>query len=204
MNEAELILPVGDDRGPPGIRWFRVRKPVPAHIEDGLAQALSSEAPPTKWRMLRGKRWYRFVHPEWGDFTVAICADLIDAVPWRALRGELLHLLMVAFNKDVDLFDSLTWVRAYENYVNVASVNHGRYGGSFLWTPRGAHGRELARLRGGELVLTADVRLPVKELLLEQKTGVKNAIDRSAKGWQSTKSAATKFKAPPPGFRRKG
>ena len=170
VNEAELILPVGDGRGPPGMRWFRVRKPVPAHIEDGLAQALSNRAPRTKWRMLRGKRWYRFVHPEWGDFTVAICADLIDAAPWRALRGELLHLLMVAFNKDVDLFDSLTWVRAYENYVNVASVNHGRYGGSFLWTPRGTHGRELARLRGGELVLTADVRLPVKELLLEQKS----------------------------------
>ena len=30
---------------------------------------------------------------------MAICADLIDAAPWRALRGELLHLLMVAFNK---------------------------------------------------------------------------------------------------------
>ena len=204
VNEAELIVPVGDDRGPPGVRWFRVRKPVPAHIEDGLAQALSNKAPRTKWRMLRGKRWYRFVHPQWGDFTVAICADLIDAAPWRALRGELLHLLMVAFNKDVDLFDSLTWVRAYENYVNVASVNHGRYGGSFLWTPRGIHGRELARLRGGELVLTADVRLPVKELLLEQMTGVAKAIDRSARGWQSTRSAATKFKAPPPGFRRKG
>lgn len=203
VNEAELILPVGDGRGPPGIRWFRVRKPVPAHIEDGLAQSLSNKASRTKWRMLRGQRWYRFVHPKWGDFTVAICADLIDAAPWRALRGELLHLLMVAFNKDVNLFDSLTWVRAYENYVNVASVNHGRYGGSFLWTPRETHGRELARLRGGELVLTADVRLPVKELLLEQRTGVAKAIDRSATGWQSTKSATTKFKAPPPGFRRK-
>ena len=203
VNEAELIVPVGDDRGPPGVRWFRVRKPMPAHIEAGLARALSKRPPRTNWRMLRGQRWYRFVHPKWGDFTVAICADLIDAAPWRALRGELLHLLMVAFNKDVDLFDSLTWVRAYENYVNVASVNHGRYGGSFLWTPRHTHGRELARLRGGDLVLTADVRLPVKELLLEQNTGVAKAIDRSAMGWQSTKSVDTKFKAPPPGFRRK-
>ena len=176
VNEAELIVPVGDNSGPPGVRWIRVRKPVPAHMEDGLAQALSNKAPQTKWHMLRGQRWYRFVHPEWGDFTVAICADLIDAAPWRALRGELLHLLMVAFNKDVDLFDSLTWVRAYENYVNVASVNHGRYGGSFLWTPRRTHGRELARLRGGELVLTADVRLPVKELLSAQKTGVAKAM----------------------------
>ena len=204
VNEVELIVPVGDDRGPPGVRWFRVRKPVPAHIEDGLARALSKKASRTKWRMLRGQRWYRFVHPKWGDFTVAICADLIDAAPWRALRGELLHLLMVAFNKDVDLFDSLTWVRAYENYVNVASVNHGRYGGSFLWTPRRSHGRELARLRGEELVLTADVRLPVKELLWAQKRGVAKAIVQSAWEWQEKKSAVTNFKAPPPGFRRKG
>ena len=203
VNEAELIVPVGDRRGPPGMRWFRVRKPVPAHMEDGLARALSKNASRTKWRMMRGRRWYRFVHPSWGDFTVAICADLIDAAPWRALRGELLHLLMVAYNKDVELFDSLTWVRAYENYVNVVSVNHGRYGGSFIWTPRRAHERELARLRGRDLMLTADVALPVKELLWAQRRGVAKAIVQSTWNWQGKKSMSTKFKAPPPGFRRK-
>ena len=135
---------------------------------------------------------------------MAICADLIDAGPWRALRGELLHLLMVAFNKDVELFDALTWVRAYENYVNVVSVNHGRYGGSFLWTPRRAQGRELARLRGGNLVLTADVSLPIKELLEAQRAGVARAIDRSAGQWREPGLVATRFKAPPPGFRREG
>ncbi len=203
VNEAELIVPIGDGRGPPAVRWFRVRKPVAAHKEDGLAHMLSTKVSCTKWRMFRGLRWYRFVHPEWGDFTVAICADLIDAAPWRALRGELLHLLMVGFNKDVELFDSLTWVRAYENYVNVVSVNHGRYGGSFLWTPRRAHERELARLRGRELVLTADAALPVKELLCEQREGVKKAVMLSAQEWQEKRSASTKFKSPPPGFRRR-
>ncbi len=219
VNEAELILPVGDGRGPPGIRWFRIRKPLPAHMEDGLAKALSSASKKKRgvpeWHILRGQKWYRFVHPKWGDFTVAICADLIDAAPWRALRGELLHLLMVAFNKDVDLFDSLTWVRAYENYANVVSVNHGCYGGSFLWTPKRTHGRELARLRGGNLVLTADVRLPVRELFDEQKKGVRKAVEQAEKEWEekTDKQAKNncerkhpvdrKFKAPPPGFIRK-
>ena len=202
VNEAELILPTGEDeRGPPSIRWFRVRKPVPAHIEDGLARALTKKGAPIKWRMLRGKRWYRFVDPRWGDFTIAICADLVDAAPWRALRGELLHLLMVAFNKDVNLFESLTWVRAYENYVNVVSVNHGHYGGSFIWTPRTRHGRELANLRGGDLVVTADVRLPVKDLLRAQRKGVKAAIKESARDWLRKESPVRKFKAPPPGFK---
>ena len=42
VNEAELVIPFGfDGRGPTSSRWFRVRKPVPAHIEAGLARSLS-------------------------------------------------------------------------------------------------------------------------------------------------------------------
>ena len=156
------------------------------------------------WKMLRGQRWYRFVHPHWGDFTVAICADLIDSAPWRSFRGELLHLFMVAFNRNVDLFDSLTWVRAYETYVNVASVNHGKYGGSFVWTPRRSFGREVASLRGGELVVTADVELEVKDLLRSQRKGVKEAVRGSADDWRgkAKKPSTARFMAPPPGFER--
>ncbi len=205
VNEAEFIMPIrpiGVSRGPPGVRWFRVRKPVLAHIEHGLADALSKKSSNMQWTMLPGRRWYRFVHPNWGDFTVAICADLIDSAPWRALRGELLHLFMVAFNQDVNLFDSITWVRAYENYVNVASVNHGKYGGSFLWTPRKKHERELARLRGNDLLLIADVHLPISDLLESQKTGNIKTIKNEVKKWQNKMPREMKFKAPPPGFRR--
>ena len=201
VNEAELVVPEGHrDRGPTTIRWFRVRKPVPAHIEDGLALALTLKNPNVTWSILPGHRWYRFVHPRWGDFSIAICADLIDAEPWRFLRGELLHLLMVAYNPDVDLYDALTWVRAYENYVNVASVNHGTIGGSFVWTPRHAHGRELAKLRGGGLFLKADVRLPVRALRRAQLDGVKDAVLAAAAKWQANAASDSKFKSPPPGF----
>ena len=201
VNEAELAVPEGHgERGPTTVRWFRVRKPVPAHIEDGLAMALTLRDPGVVWKILPGHRWYRFVHPHWGDFTVAICADLIDAEPWRSLRGELLHLLMVANNLDVDLYDALTWVRAYENYVNVASVNHGKVGGSFVWTPRHAHGREVAKLRGGGLFLKADVRLPVRALRLAQRNGVKDAVVAAAAKWEANAESDPKFKSPPPGF----
>ena len=201
VNEAELVVPEGHrDRGPTTIRWFRVRKLVPAHIEDGLALALTLKNPSVRWSILPGHRWYRFVHPRWGDFSIAICADLIDAEPWRSLRGELLHLLMVAYNPDVDLYDALTWVRAYENYVNVASVNHGKIGGSFVWTPRHAHGRELAKLRGGGLFLKADVRLPVRALRRAQLDGVNDAVLAAAAKWQANAASDPKFKSPPPGF----
>ena len=71
VNEAELVVPFGhDDRGPPSYRWYRVRKPLPAHNETGLAQALTAQSPGTTWSILRGYRWYRFVHRRWGDFTI--------------------------------------------------------------------------------------------------------------------------------------
>ena len=203
VNEAELVVPVGhEDRGPTTVRWYRVRKPVPAHIETGLAQELTGSRD-TRWSMLKGQQWYRFVHPQWGDFTIAICADLLDPAPWRSLQGELLHLFMVAFNKDVDLYESLTWVRAYENYVNLVAVNHGRFGGSFLWTPRRSQGRELARLRGGRLFLVADVDVPVTELLNRQRSGVKEAVDAAACSWSGTSHPSSEFKSPPPEFERR-
>ena len=205
VNEAELALPVGyRDRGPTGIRWYRVRKPLPAHIEDGLACALK-ERRGIRWHILPGQRWYRFVHGNWGDFTIAICSDLLDAAPWRSLRGELLHLFMVAFNRDVGFFESLTWVRAYEDYVNLVSVNHGTEGGSFVWTPRRRHERELARLRGRSLFVTADVSIPVKSMMAAQKGGGHEAVNRAMGEWLNPEYECppTEFKPPPPGYKRR-
>ena len=214
VNEAELALPVGhDEPGPTSVRWYRVRKPLPAHIESGLAAALSCRprgqegrrsGERVRWAMLRGRRWYRFLHPDWGDFTVAICADLLDAAPWRSLKGEILHLFMVAFNRDVGLFDALTWVRAYENFANVVTVNDGRYGGSVLWTPKRHHRRELGHLRGSDLSVIADVRVPVKSLFQQQKLGVDQAERLSRAEWLgASREQEDEFKAPPPGFERR-
>ena len=204
VNEAELIVPLGHNTaGPATVRWFRIRKPVPAHIEEGIARELT-ERSGIKVRLLRGRRWYRFVHPQWGDFSIAICADLIDAEPWRIFRGEMLHLFTVAFNKDVELYDALTWVRAYESYVNVLAVNHGLYGGSFAWTPKGSQARELARLRGSGLFLLADVEIPVKSLWHAQIQGVKRAVAAARRTWRGRKRKLQTFKAPPPGYRRRG
>lgn len=106
VNEALVVLPIprpdGDDRPP--VRLFTVRKPSPATNELGFAKALSQRGGGQQvWKMLPGKRWYRFVHPGWGDFTVAICSDLLDPAPWASLRGEMLHLFTCAYNQDVDL-----------------------------------------------------------------------------------------------------
>lgn len=205
VNEAELDIPVSHgDRGPTSVRSYRVRKPLPAHIEMGRVKALERRFE-GRWRMLPGRRWYRLIHSRWGDFSVAICSDLIDAAPWRTLRGEILHLFVVAYNQDVDLYDALTWARAYENYANLVAVNSGEYGGSIAWTPkRKRYGRELARFRGRDMSVVADVRLPVRELLMEQLRGVRKAVCRTAVKWEKGETTeAGGYKSPPPGFKRR-
>jgi len=203
VNEAELAIPIGaEGRGPVTVRFFRVRKPRPAHLEHGFAQALTSTRG-SSWSILPGSHWYRFVHGNWGDFSVAICSDILDSAPWRSLQGEILHLFMCTFNKDVDLFDALTWVRAYEGAMNVVSVNHGFFGGSFLWTPKHRGARELARLRGNHLNLIADVTLPVQEILENQLDGVSKAMIATCCDWLGHESESGDYKAPPPGFERR-
>ena len=202
VNEAELAVPVGyHDRGPTSIRWYRVRKPLPSHMEDGRAQALQAEYGGT-WKMLPGRRWYRFVHSQWGDFAVAICSDLIDASPWRTLRGEILHLFVVAYNTDVNLYEALTWARAYENYANLVAVNSGNYGGSVAWTPRRRFGRELAQLKGRKMSVLADVSLPVMGLVNAQMSGADDAVCRAQAQWEERKHCGNEFKSPPPGYTR--
>ena len=205
VNEAELAVPLDyAGRGPTPVRRFRVRKPVPAHVETGLAQALNRLNPEVCWSVMEGRRWYRFVHRRWGDFTIAICADLLDSSPWHSLRGELLHLLMVAFNRDGDLYERLTWVRAYENYLNLVAVNHGKYGGSFAWTPRRSHSRELASLSGNKIFLVADVEVPVKELFEAQRSGGAVAVESATADWLGMKASSSNFKSTPPGYERGG
>ena len=153
------------------------------------------------YHMLPGNRWYRFVHPHWGDFTIAICADLLDPTPWNSLRGEIQHILSSAYNRDVALFREMTWVCAYENYCNLVLTNHGFHGGSFAWTPRSGHDKEVVRLQGARLFLIADVEMPVKSLIKAQRDGVGEAVRRGRDVWVGGKPGKESgFKSPPAGW----
>jgi len=203
-NEALLSLPLtdnGNDDWAP-VRQFTLQKPMPAHIEYGLALALSHLGGTGRsWHMSMGSRWYLFAHHRWGKFTVAICSDLIDPAPWNNLRGQIQHLITCAYNQDVDLYEAMTWVRAYENFTNVVLVNHGEHGGSFVWTPKHNGHKEVVKLRGSELNLIADVELPVSGLMEAQQSGVEEAILNAQNEWLGVKPGRKgEFKAPPPGY----
>jgi hypothetical protein len=202
VNEAVLIAPVAAPSDPKHVvfREFTIRKPVPTYAEHALCKVVSAGKKP-EWRMLSGRSWYRFVHERWGDFTVAICSDLSDPRPWSSFEGQVLHLFMVSCNEDIDLFEQLTWTRAFELHANVVAVNHGSIGGSFVWTPQHRHHKEIARLRGPELMLLADVKLLVKALAEHQQNGAEDAVVKAEQVWRKAHTTKVDFKAPRPGFR---
>lgn len=209
VNEALLAMPIHDVRfsGAPLVRFFWIQKPILSHIELGFQDALNQRHAATgiQFLILPGRRWFRFWHPLWGDYTVSICADLVNPAPWHSMQGQILHLFMCAFNSDVDLFESMTWVRAYENYMNVVSTNHGTYGGSFAWTPKHRWARELARFRGAKIFLTADIELPIAELWHEQMTGLTTARARWRDWWLRLREnpESHTYKSPPPGYNQR-
>jgi hypothetical protein len=223
-NEALLVVPVGARPGRyfKKTRSFFVRKPLPTHVEEAFVRKLGEKREiPNGIHLLPGRRIYRFVHPKWGDFTVAICSDLIDAALWSSLRGQVLHLLSCAYNKDVNLFDALTWVRAYELCANVVATNCGEYGGSFAWSPQSGEEKETARIRGNKILVTADVTFPVKSLAIWQQNGIERSVVQNLAVWtpeaelpprpprpaprqgpdaDGEEPDPRRYKAPPPGF----
>ena len=204
VNEALLLIPISHSisERPYLMREFIIPKPLPAISEYALADAISArrraEKNPEDWHIVPGMKWHRFIHPFWGNFSVAICSDILDPTPWAHFRKEIQHIFLVACNEDVELYQSLTWTRAYECYVNMVAVNHGLFGGSFSWTPRHSHHKELAILKGSNLRVVVDVSLSVRDLANEQVHGWNKQLEIRTQKWlKEPVGKTTTWKAPP-------
>ncbi len=205
-NEALLAIPFTQDPKFGPCAQFRIPKPRPAHIEMGLAQLASTIGNGSKrWTFLPGQDWFRFEHPGWGPFSVAICSDLLDPQPWANLNGSLLHLFLTAWNTDVELYDEMTWTRAYELFCNLVAVNHGTAGGSLAWTPAHSRSKRLLSLHGQGHFIQADVKLPVRALAEHQALGPQRALEKGRQDAQKLleHAKAFDFKSTPPGWHRK-
>ena len=184
VNEAMLVLPSAAPRVRPwSTSEFRVVKPRPNASEVGLERSLSLHGTP-RWRFVRGVRWWRFQVPGWGRFAPVICSELLDSGPNEWLRGRIHHLLVVAWNQDVDLYDQFTWTRGYELYCNVAMVNHGSLGGSVAWTPKHGLEKEIFRVHGKDQGMSVSVKLPVSSLDRAQQHQWNVSVERHACDWR--------------------
>lgn len=195
-NEAILSIP--NPHNP--LRYpfiLTVRKPRPANIEHGYQKHFLQG----KWRIVPGKEWLMFEHEKWGPFAIAICSDILDPAPWAAMRAQILHLFLVAWNTDIELYKAMSRTRAYELYVNLVVVNHGEYGGSLAWTPRSGNSKLLFCVEGNDHFVTADVTLDVVALAERHALSIdqqqKENEEQAGTVLDGTKYARGRFKALP-------
>ncbi|UCP00192.1 hypothetical protein LF844_10395 [Metapseudomonas lalkuanensis] len=181
-NEGLIVVPrnLGKSRSSRfGSRvWFGKHVPAPAE-----ESSFPRYSPP--WSFVGDPNVYIFDAGPYGRIGVSICYDFMDIERALIYRGKIHHLIVIAYNKDVKLFESLAVSLSRTVFCNVIVCNTGHFGGSLLVSPfHDAHKRIGYSVQGGETFTSQCVKLCVKEL--------DEAIHE--------KSAAKIYKHLPPGY----
>ncbi len=160
--------------------WFGKRDPAPAE-----ASGFKTYMPP--WTFDADPNVYVFDAGPYGRIGTSICYDFMDIERALLYRGRVHHLFVIAYNRDVKLFESLAVSLSRTVFCNVVVCNTGYFGGSLVITPYyDAFKRIGYSVDGGKLFTAQCVPLPVRDL------------DAAIHG-SDTKPGAT-YKHLPPGF----
>ncbi|WP_306555654.1 carbon-nitrogen hydrolase family protein [Acidovorax sp.] len=160
--------------------WFGKRDPAPAE-----ASGFKKYIPP--WTYDADPNVYVFDAGPYGRIGVSICYDFMDIERALLYRGRVHHLFVIAYNRDVKLFESLAVSLSRTVFCNVVVCNTGHYGGSLVVTPyHDAFKRIGYSVDGGQLFTAQCVPLPVRDL------------DAAIHG--SNTNPAVRYKHLPPGF----
>lgn len=160
--------------------WFGKRDPAPAE-----ASGFKQYQPP--WTFQSDPNVYVFDAGPYGRIGVSICYDFMDIERALLYRGRVHHLFVIAYNRDVKLFESLAVSLSRTVFCNVVVCNTGYYGGSLVVTPYyDAFKRIGYSVDGGQLFTAQCVQLPV------------SGLDAAIRG-SDTQPVVT-YKHLPPGF----
>lgn len=160
--------------------WFGKRDPAPAE-----ASGFKTYAPP--WTFDADPNVYVFDAGPYGRIGVSICYDFMDIERALLYRGRVHHLFVIAYNRDVKLFESLAVSLSRTVFCNVVVCNTGHFGGSLVVTPYyDAFKRIGYSVDGGQLFTAQCVLLPVR------------GLDAAIRGTDT--KAQTRYKHLPPGF----
>jgi hypothetical protein len=139
----------------------------------------------------RGKREYPFPYlylldaGNYGRIGIAICSDFFDIERFVIYKGQIHHMFVISFNKDIKSYYFLAEAISRLVYCNVVICNSGYYGGSLGFSPfENEYKRNIYKHEGGKLFTSQIINLPVKEL------------DKA----QDPKFRSKTFKAKPPGY----
>jgi len=126
-----------------------------------------------------------------GEIGVAICSDFFDIERFAIYKGKIHHLIIIAYNKDVNSFFFLAEAISRLVFCNVVVCNTGHFGGSVVFSPyKNSFKRNIFKLEGKNIFNVQIVPVPVKSL------DDARYIDENDIG-EVRKSA---FKSRPPGY----
>ncbi len=183
-NEAVVFVPRNFFTGYPSRYCTRIQfgKTYPAPRERSKLQAMN---PP--WSFEGDFNVYVFDAEQYGRFGVSICWDFTDVERALMYRKRIQHLFVLAYNRDLKMFQSLANSLSRTVFCNVVICNTGYYGGSLIVSPfREAYRRTLYAHEGSPLFTTQVVQLPVRDMVEAQQDDM----------------SAGQFKNPPAGFFR--
>jgi predicted amidohydrolase len=200
-NQAIVFVPNGFFKSKPSGSCARVvfGKTFPAPQEREELQGFSPS-----WSFEGEPRVYVFDCESLGQLGVSICYDFMDVERALMFRGKIQHLLVLSYNRDLKMFQSLADSLSRTVFCNVVVCNTGFYGGSVAVSPYyEAAERTLYSHSGAQLFTTQVVHLPVASLIQAQRgqASFREAISKRNSALQKKHRKTDRlFKNPPPGF----
>jgi len=189
-NEGIVFVPRGFFRGATSRNCARIvfGKTYSAPKEEEKLQQLN---PP--WSFQGDHKVYIFDCEQYGRFGVSICYDFMDIERSLMYRGQIHHLFVIAYNRDLGMFRSLADSLSRTVFCNVIICNTGYHGGSLAVSPYyQAFRRTLYLHEGSRLFTTQVVSLPV--FGLDQALNGARQMDEPR-----IQQPVQLFKDPPPG-----
>jgi predicted amidohydrolase len=161
-NQGVVVVPRNLFKGYPSRYASRVLfgKNIPAPSEE---KDLKKYGQP--WSFAGDSNVYVFDAGPFGRFGVSICYDFMDLERALMYRGRVHHLVVLAYNRDIKLFESLAVSLSRTVFCNVIVCNAGYFGGSLVVTPfHEAPLRIRYEVQGNNIFSAQCVTVPVQAL----------------------------------------